>query len=85
MAACAEGAISLKAGKLTLKGPETGRNADPEPVVKKRRTAGRILWGIALAVLVLAVVWFNFVEKPESAANPAAAVTEETGSLPVGG
>ena len=84
MAACAEGAISLKAGKLTLKGPETGRNADPEPVVKKRRTAGRILWGIALAVLVLAVVWFNFVEKPESAANPAAAVTEETGSLPVG-
>ena len=84
MDACAQGAISLKAGKITLKGPEAGKTAGPGPAAKKRRTAGRILWGIALATLVFAVVWFNFIEKPEYADEPAAAVTEGTDPLPVG-
>ena len=35
---CAQGAISLRAGKITLKGPEVGKNADPEPVIRKRRS-----------------------------------------------
>ncbi len=63
---CAQGAISLQCGRITLKGPETGKNADPEPVVRKRKQAGRIAWGIALAVLVFAVVWFNFLEPAAS-------------------
>ncbi len=66
--ACAEGAISLKCGKITLKGPETGKNADPEPEIRKRKKAGRVAWGIAIAVLVFAVAWFNFIEP---AGNPA--------------
>ena len=84
---CAQGAISLKCGKITLKGPEIGKNADPEPVVQKRKKIGRILWGVAIAVLVFAVCWFNFIEPAlEKADEPAAAavVTEqaavETGS-----
>jgi len=78
---CAQGAISLKCGKITLKGPETGRNADPEPVVQKRKKIGRIVWGVAIAVLVFALCWFNFIEPAlEKADEPAAAaaVTEQT-------
>ena len=33
VSACAQGAISLKCGKITLLGPETGKNADPEPEI----------------------------------------------------
>ena len=84
---CAQGAISLKCGKITLKGPEIGKNADPEPVVRKRKQAGRIAWGIAIAAMVFAVAWFNFIEPAISKADvPAAAVTEtqppETTSAP---
>ena len=84
---CAQGAISLQCGSITLKGPETGKNADPEPVIRKRRQAGRIAWGVAIAVLVFAVAWFNFIEPAVSRADgPAATVTEtrkpETSSAP---
>ncbi len=78
--ACAQGAISLKCGKITLKGPEIGKNADPEPVIQKRKQAGRVAWGIALAVLVFAVCWFNFIEPAGEKANEptaAPAVTEQ--------
>ena len=76
---CGQGAISLKCGTITLKGPETGKNADPEPVIQKRKKIGRIVWGIAIAVLVFAVCWFNFIEPAiEKANEPAAAVTETT-------
>ena len=77
---CAQGAISLKCGKITLKGPEIGKNADPEPVIQKRKKTGRIVWGVAIAVLVFAVCWFNFIEPAmEKADEPAAAavVTEQ--------
>jgi thiol-disulfide isomerase/thioredoxin len=76
---CTQGAISLKCGKITLKGPETGKNADPAPAVQKRKKAGRIAWGAALAVLVFAVAWFNFIEPAMDRANasPAAIAAAE--------
>ena len=75
---CAQGAISLKCGNITLKGPETGKNADPEPVIRKRKKTGCIVWGAAIAVLVFAVAWFNFVEPAiENASEPAAAAVTE--------
>ena len=76
---CAQGAISLKCGKITLKGPETGKNADPEPVIQKRKKAGRIAWGIALAVLFFAVAWFNWIEPVRENANGSgtAAMTDQ--------
>ncbi len=82
IATCAQGAISLQCGKIPLKGPETGKNADPEPVIRKRKKAGRIAWGIAIAALVFAVAWYNFIgPAAENADEPAqaaagAAVTE---------
>lgn len=75
---CAQGAISLLCGKITLKGPETGKNADPEPEIRKRKKAGRIAWGAAIAILVFAMAWFNFIESAMDRANaPGAAVTTE--------
>ena len=67
MSSCAQGAISIKCGSLTLKGPKTGKNADPEPVRAKRKRNGRIVWGIMLAVLVGALIYFNFIDVPQSA------------------
>ena len=85
MDTCARGAISLKCGKITLKGPETGRNADPEPVIKKRRNIGRIVWGIAIAVLLFALAWFNLIEPAQAKETPAGAPqAAETEDLPVG-
>ena len=62
---CPQGAISLQCGKITLKGPETGMHPDSEPMIRKRKRAARIAWGIAALVLVFALVWFNFV-KPDA-------------------
>ncbi len=63
MESCAQGAIALKAGRLTLAGPE--------PAGQKRRSIGRIAWGIAIAVLLFAVAWFNWIEPARTAADPA--------------
>ena len=70
---CSQGAIFLMCGKITLRGPEAGMNADPEPEIRKRKRAGRIAWGIAVAVLVFAVAWFNFIEPAGNQANDSAA------------
>ena len=71
MDSCAQGAISLKAGKITLAGPAAGKNADPEDVILKRRLRGRIAWGIAIAVLLFALAWFNWIEPAMEAGQAA--------------
>ena len=81
--ACPEGAISLQCGNITLMGPETGKNADPEPVIRKRKKRGRILWCAAAAVLVFALAWFNLAapamdraDRRSAAAGPLSVGTE---------
>ncbi len=74
---CARGAISLKCGKITLldatpAAAATGKSADREPPARKRRNNGRIVWGIAMALLAFALVWFNFV-RPAQDRAPASA------------
>lgn len=64
MNVCAKKAISLKAGKYTLIAP----SYSGEQQVKRRNT-GRIAWGIAIAVLVFALVWFNFLDPSVRAEN----------------
>ena len=59
MRSCAQGAISIRCGKITLKGPETGPHAETETVQKRRRKAGRIIWGILLAVLAAVLILVN--------------------------
>ena len=88
MDSCAQGAISFKAGKITLAGPYSGKNADPEEMISRRRRTGRIAWGFAIAVLLFALAWFNWIEPAREAAESAKTVetafqadeTEETGT-----
>ena len=68
---CAQSAISLKAGRITLAGPVSGKNADPGSVIIKRRKIGRIVWGAAIAALLFALVWFNGIEPALEAAGTA--------------
>ena len=77
MECCTQGAISLKAGKTTLSGPAVGKNADPEPVIRKRRQAGRIAWCIAIAAGLFALAWFNWIE-PETEAAKTGSSEEKT-------
>jgi len=77
MSSCAQGAISIKCGSLTLKGPEIGKNADPEPVRAKQKRNGRIAWGILLAVLVGALIYFNFIDVPQNANAKEAQQTQQ--------
>ena len=68
MDVCAQGAISLKCGRITLKGPESGKNADPLPVVQRRKRTGRILWGIAFAALAGLLIGQNVINPPRQEA-----------------
>ena len=60
--ACNQGAIAIKAGKIILKAPEKGCPENEPDVSKKRRKLDHVLWGIALAVLCLALLWFNVLD-----------------------
>ena len=82
--ACNQGAISIKAGRITLKASEKGCAGDGPDAPEKRKRLGRILWGVALAVLCFALVWFNFLDpatkkakKPAAPVKPAATVEPE--------
>ena len=57
MDVCSRKAISLKAGNVSLKVPEGSFGAGER---KKRKNAGRIARGLALALLCFALLWFNF-------------------------
>ena len=84
MDVCPHGAIALKCGKITLKNPETGKGAASGPVARKR--TGWFVRGAALAVLVFAVAWFNFIEPslnrpaPSAADQPAPSAAETAGT-----
>ena len=90
MASCNQGAISIKAGGITLKAPEMGCAGDDPDAPKKRRRMARVLWTVALLALCFALLWFNVLDpaaekgvtstrKPGPTAEgplPAVAVTE---------
>ena len=60
MESCSQGAISLKAGKIILKGNETAASGRGD--LKQHKKAKRILKAAAVAVLCFALVWFNFLD-----------------------
>ena len=79
MEVCPQKAISLRAGSVTLKAPEGGCADDRPDPESRRRKAGKLARGAALAVLCFVLLWFNFLDpavKPAAPA-PAAAVSAE--------
>ena len=87
MEACHQDAISIKTGKITLKAPEKGCAEDGPDAPDRRRRRGRILWGIALAVLCFALLWFNVLDpsvkkEPMPTPRPAATVEPAAGIEP---
>ncbi len=80
MDVCSQGAISIKAGRITLKAPAAGCAGDPPDAPAKRWKLGRTIWGAALALLCFALVWFNFLD-PAAKTAPAESYASEA---PVG-
>ena len=62
MDVCNQNALSLKAGKITLKAPAAGCSDDKPDSEAKRKKAGKIAWGVALAVLCFALLYYNFLD-----------------------
>ena len=78
MTVCHQNALSLKAGKLTLVGPENaaaGDTGDPAAAANGKKT-GRIAWGAALLVLCAALLWFNVLDPSVKTANAAMGAEE---------
>ena len=68
MDVCRQDAISIKAGKVTLAAPAGGCADDQPDSASKRKRAGRIAWGIAIAVLAFALLWYNVLDHTGDAA-----------------
>ncbi|MCR5090567.1 MAG: redoxin family protein [Oscillospiraceae bacterium] len=83
MDVCSRNAISLRAGSFTLKAPACGCGDDGPESGARRKKAEKTAWGIALAVLCFALLWYNFLDpniqsqKNEADALPAGAATEK--------
>lgn len=78
---CAQGAISIQAGKITLKAPEIRGKEASQETLRKQRNLGRTLWGAALAVLCFALLWYNVIDPAaatEAEGRTGAAGTVET-------
>ena len=80
---CARKAISFKAGKVQLKGPEAALCGSGQTRDRKNRWIAR---GLALAVLCFALVWFNVLDPSvrNMQARPAAEAAVFESSAPVG-
>ena len=75
MNVCDQKAISLKAGKVTLKAPAGGCADDRPDSEAGRRTAAKAARAAALAVLCAALAWYNFLD-PGIRKNDAAPAQE---------
>ncbi|MBQ8108916.1 MAG: redoxin domain-containing protein [Clostridia bacterium] len=80
MDVCSRGAISFKAGKLTLKAPET--DCSKIGPARRRRLA-RAAWALALAALGFALLWFNALDPSVKGAEAPAGQNYES-DAPVG-
>ena len=74
MQVCNQNALSMKCGGHTILAPACGCADDKADSAEKRAKFSRIAWGIALAVLCFALLWFNVLDpsvKKNSEANTA--------------
>ena len=81
MDVCPQNAITLRAGRLTLKAPE-GRFGEEEQ--KKLRSIGRAARVAALVALCFALLWFNFLDPAVKAQKQGRAETDAAQSAGIG-
>lgn len=65
MEGCAQGAISIKAGKYTLSAKEDKKNRSDvvkDPDVLRRKRTEKVIWILAAALLVFALLWYNVID-----------------------
>ena len=87
MESCVQKAISIKAGSYTLKAPAGGCKDDNEHSEANRKRFAKVLWGVALGLLCVALLWFNFLDpsvKKRSAAKPAPTPPAATAAVTAG-
>ena len=73
MGVCRQNALSLRCGSHTLLAPEAGCADDKPDSAQKRAKYGKIAWAAALAVLCMALIWFNLPEPAATASNAGSA------------
>ena len=71
MDACNRGAISIKAGRIVLAAPEAGCAGDGPDAPRRRVRRARLLWAAALALLGMALLWFNVLDPSLGGDDPA--------------
>lgn len=82
MSVCNKNALSLKCGNYTILAPDGGCAGDKPDSAEKRAKYSRIAWGIALAVLCFALLWFNFLDpsfKKSAGANAGQQAAQTSG------
>lgn len=76
--ACPTGAIALKAGKITLRGPELPHTPENAPVRQRRRHVRIAAWILALIVLAGALWYFNRLDPAAASPDQPAPMATET-------
>ena len=88
MQVCNQNALSMKCGGHTILAPACGCADDQADSAEKRAKYSRIAWGIALAVLCFALLWFNVLDpsvKKNSEANTAQQTAQNAGQASADG
>ena len=62
MSVCNKNALSLKCGNYTIIAPDGGCADDKPDSVEKRLKYNSFAWGVAVAVLCFALLWFNVLD-----------------------
>ncbi|MBO4837187.1 MAG: redoxin domain-containing protein [Clostridia bacterium] len=62
MDSCIRGAISIRAGRIILKGPDTVSTDNPHGVPKRYGKKKQLLQGAAILLMCFALVWFNLLD-----------------------
>ena len=84
MDVCSRKAISIKAGSYAIKAPEGGCADDNDYSEADRRHFVKLLWGVALGLLCVALLWFNFLDPSVRKRVSAVPAPTPTAAAPAG-
>ena len=79
MSVCNKNALSLKCGNYTIIAPDGGCADDKPDSAEKRAKYGSFTWGVAVAVLCFALLWFNVLDPSFKKSSGAGAGQQTSG------